>query len=170
MLQQICSISWKSLVSNNTQRQVWKRRFYEAAAATKGFTTQMPTCATSFLPYTKNLSAFALLSPPLPKKNTNFALRNIIIKEKKQCSQSFSMTQIIQRLCNYSEKLLIFEHRAFTPYRPEASIRSVSTVSQCDLGLLLIKAAVDFREVYIWFRLFLKHSGDGLALKSIFKS
>lgn len=50
------------------------------------------------------------------------------------------MTQIIQQLCNYSEKLLIFEHRAFTQHRPEASQPDLylQYLNQSDLGFLLI--------------------------------
>lgn len=61
------------------------------------------------------------------------------------------MTQIIQQLCNYSEKLLIFEHRAFTHHRPEASRSDLylQYLNESDLGLLLITEAVALCEVSI---------------------
>lgn len=61
------------------------------------------------------------------------------------------MTQIIQQLFNYSEKLLIFEHRAFTQHRPKAALSDwyLQYLNQFDVGLSLITEAVPLCEVYI---------------------
>lgn len=62
------------------------------------------------------------------------------------------MTQIIQQLFNYSEKQLIFEHRAFTQHRPKAALSDLYLhyLNQSDVGLSLITEAVPLCEVYIY--------------------
>lgn len=61
------------------------------------------------------------------------------------------MTQIIQQLFNYTEKLLIFEHTVFTQHRPKAPLSDLylQYLNQSDVGLLLITEAVPLCEVYI---------------------
>lgn len=61
------------------------------------------------------------------------------------------MTQIIQQLFNYSGRLLIFEHRAFTQHRPKAALSDLylQYLNRSDAGFLLITEAVPLCEVYI---------------------
>lgn len=61
------------------------------------------------------------------------------------------MTQIIQQLFNYTEKLIIFEHRAFTQRRPKAPLSDLylQYLNQSDVRLLFITEAVPLYEIYI---------------------